>query len=247
MKLRWTLKVLGREFDLVEAVILVSIELVLFYLGSKIIASVIASDAAKAVVLIVLALLIAGAPICYLYGPPWSSKQPQKLVQFNLGGSQSAGPLPPPVAPSVQEPEPEKKPTIPELEARLRIERANAYRWEYAYLNYQLVLRTQAVLDWLYRQKDQPPPALPWFRTYFSGVSTNEQDAMLDVLEQHYLILYVGECIQLTPKGCEYVEWRGLDSVPRWIAAMAERKAAQQQAAAAAESVTPPDQATSSE
>lgn len=87
-------------------------------------------------------------------------------------------------------------------------ERANAVLWEYKYLNYFLVRGTQAVLDWLATQQ---PIALRMFDNIFQNIiaDANERAAILTALQNHHLIDTTGDLIQVTPKGREYLQWRG--------------------------------------
>lgn len=97
-------------------------------------------------------------------------------------------------------------------------ERANAYLWEYRYLNYFLAQSTQFVLDWL-RNYNQPVS-----RSLFDNIwtplipSVEERQAILNALQAHYLIQMSAEgLVEVTPKGHEYVEWRGPLPPPRQI------------------------------
>lgn len=105
--------------------------------------------------------------------------------------------------------------TLKSLEQFVLAERARAYLWEYRYLNYFLVLGTQRVLDWL--------ASLPAATTVsaFDAVwhplipSAEQRRTILSVLESHNLIYFRGELIEVTPKGREYIQWRGpLSSLP---------------------------------
>lgn len=88
-------------------------------------------------------------------------------------------------------------------------ERANAYLWEYKYLNYFLAYRTQQVLDWFVTT------AAPVSRSLFDNVwmslilEVEERQAILAALNAHYLIMLNGDLISVTPKGREYQAWRG--------------------------------------
>jgi hypothetical protein len=240
-------RILGRDIDLIELAIGEAMGLAVIGLAGWFITDALTSDWAKAVALVSVVALVILAPILFLYGPPWSSKSPQNPITLNIGGGapQATEPVPPPLEKAPPEPEEKTKtPSVPELQARVELWRASAYRWEYAYLNYALVLRTQAVLDWLYQQREQAPIALAWYRTFFAGAPPKEQEAMLNVLEQHYLLTYVSdEAVKITPKGTEYVEWRGPDFVTNWFRRLVEQ---QQKKKAAQAEEKPIDQATSS-
>ncbi|MBI1337578.1 MAG: hypothetical protein GC164_11515 [Phycisphaera sp.] len=88
-------------------------------------------------------------------------------------------------------------------------ERANAYLWEYRYLNYFLAYQTQQVLDWLV------PMSAPISRSLFDNIWTpyipivQERDAIINALQAHYLIGMDSGLISVTPKGQEYHQWRG--------------------------------------
>jgi hypothetical protein len=91
-----------------------------------------------------------------------------------------------------------------------RAERAKAYLWEYRYLNYFLVLNTQRVLDWLAGLKERTTYSMydSWWLPIIP--SANERRAIINALEAHHLvILHEGELIEVTPKGREYIAWRG--------------------------------------
>jgi len=91
----------------------------------------------------------------------------------------------------------------------IKHERANAYLWEYRYLNLYLVRSTQTVLDWL---AGLTPPISAGLvdnqlQTWISDA--NERTAILGALANHHLIQVQGGLIDVTPKGREYLEWRG--------------------------------------
>lgn len=98
---------------------------------------------------------------------------------------------------------------IETVRALYNAERARAYFWEYSYLNYYLVPSTQRVLDWF--ASVTAPVSLSLFDTLWLPTITDakERKAILDALEKHYLIVIVNELISVTPKGHEYIEWRG--------------------------------------
>ncbi|MFN3698369.1 MAG: hypothetical protein ACK4VO_13100 [Pseudobdellovibrio sp.] len=91
----------------------------------------------------------------------------------------------------------------------VKLWRAAAYIWEYRYLNYFLQFRTQQVLDWLYDCKEAVP--VPVATSFWTNIipSANERDSIVGALTKHYLISIEGEKITITPKGIEYVEFRG--------------------------------------
>ena len=96
-----------------------------------------------------------------------------------------------------------------EIENLIKSERANAYQWEYRYLNHFLVRGTQVVLDWL---ASIPQPVSIHFASSFwlpAIPSTDERVAIVKALEAHQLIQVKGDGMEVTPKGREYLQWRG--------------------------------------
>lgn len=93
----------------------------------------------------------------------------------------------------------------------LRSLTANAYLWEYRYLNYFLVRATQIVLDWFVGLDSSVTRArydAVWLPII---VSPEQRRAILDALANHHLIQIdsVTDLVSVTPKGREYHEWRG--------------------------------------
>ena len=91
----------------------------------------------------------------------------------------------------------------------LGAERARAALWEYRYLNFFLARRTQEFLDWL---ANLPIPTTVMFADAFwmpSVPDANERKAVLNALMTHHLVQLKGELIEVTPKGKEYIKWRG--------------------------------------
>lgn len=89
-------------------------------------------------------------------------------------------------------------------------ERARAYLWEYRYLNYFLVPSTQRVLDWLAGLKERTTYST--YDAWWLRVVPNptERRAIINALESHHLVmLHEGDLIEVTPKGHEYIGWRG--------------------------------------
>ena len=88
-------------------------------------------------------------------------------------------------------------------------ERARAALWEYRYLNYFLVPTTQRVLDWLASLTTRTTVSL--FDTFWLPMIPNaeERTAIINALQAHHLIVLTGELIEVTPKGREYINWRG--------------------------------------
>ena len=95
------------------------------------------------------------------------------------------------------------------VESILKAERATSYLWEYRYLNYFLVYKTQVVLDWLISLK-QPTTYRHFDATLLPLIpSANERGAIINVLQAHHLIQVKDGAVQVTPKGMEYQHWRG--------------------------------------
>jgi hypothetical protein len=91
----------------------------------------------------------------------------------------------------------------------IQSERANAALWEYRYLNFYLVRSTQAVLDWLAASPQAPSVNLVDSYLQPFVVDANERKAILDALQKHHLITVSAGLIEVTPKGREYLQWRG--------------------------------------
>jgi hypothetical protein len=102
-------------------------------------------------------------------------------------------------------------------EHRVRTERERAHLWEYRYLNYFLVPRTQLVLDWL---ATRPPTSYATYDAWMLPYVQNplERQAMVDALRNHHLIAVDSDMISVTEKGREYILWRG--PVQRFMAGM---------------------------
>ena len=103
---------------------------------------------------------------------------------------------------------PQQKQSVEQL---IRSHIATAYIWEYRYLNFFLVRVTQQVLDWL--------SGLPQATTYahYDSIwlpitpSANERQAIINALDAHHLIqIDANGMISVTPKGYEYLKWRGV-------------------------------------
>lgn len=96
-----------------------------------------------------------------------------------------------------------------EIENLIKSERANAYQWEYRYLNHFLVRGTQVVLDWL--ASIPQPVSIHFASSFWLPIipSTDDRVAIVKALEAHQLIQVKGDAIEVTPKGREYSQWRG--------------------------------------
>jgi hypothetical protein len=96
------------------------------------------------------------------------------------------------------------------LKQLVKSERASRYLWEYRFLNYFLVRKTQDVLDWLI--SCEKPPTIELFDNFWFHVipDKTEREAVFNALNEHTLIqLTDGALISVTPKGEEYQKWRG--------------------------------------
>jgi hypothetical protein len=92
----------------------------------------------------------------------------------------------------------------------LQSERANAYLWEYRYLNLFLARSTQLVLDWFGTL--QQPMSMHLVDSYLLPLvpSAQERAAIITALESHHLIfLTPANLVEISPKGREYLQWRG--------------------------------------
>lgn len=91
----------------------------------------------------------------------------------------------------------------------IQSERANAALWEYRYLNYFLARSTQLVLDWLGTL--QQPISANLIDSHLQAfiIDAQERMAILTALQNHHLITMENNLVQITPKGREYLQWRG--------------------------------------
>lgn len=97
----------------------------------------------------------------------------------------------------------------------IRSERATALLWEYRYLNYYLARTTQIVLDDL---AHRAPVSLRQFDSELMVAIRDpmERQAILQALRTHHLVSVQGDLIEVTPKGREYLQWRGpLPPIPK--------------------------------
>jgi hypothetical protein len=88
-------------------------------------------------------------------------------------------------------------------------ERARATLWEYRYLNCFFARDTQRVLDWLASLDTRTTS--PMFDSFWLPLipRAEERRTIINVLEAHNLIALRGEVIEVTPKGHDYLRWRG--------------------------------------
>ena len=117
--------------------------------------------------------------------------------------------LPNPTPPKLPEGVSVPPETLKLLQQAMLAERARAYLWEYRYLNYFLVLSTQRVLDWL--ASLSAAITVTAYDTFWQPLipSAEQRRTILAVLESHNLIVFRGDLIEVTPKGREYIQWRG--------------------------------------
>jgi hypothetical protein len=96
-----------------------------------------------------------------------------------------------------------------ELRQIIHSERVNAFIWEYKYLNHYLAPSTQRVLDWFATLPDKISQRL--FDNLWTPciASAQERAAILLALQSHYLIDVSNDLIGITPKGKEYLQFRG--------------------------------------
>jgi len=95
------------------------------------------------------------------------------------------------------------------VEDLVRAERAAAALWEYRYLNYYLVQGPQRVLDWLAGLPN--PASLRFYDSFWLPLipSAIERQSIINALQQHNLVALHDDLIEVTPKGHEYLQWRG--------------------------------------
>jgi hypothetical protein len=98
---------------------------------------------------------------------------------------------------------------LDEIKQLLDAERARSYLWEYRYLNYFLVYHTQQVLDWFASLPSQA--SLSLFDSAWLPLipGADERRAVINALQAHHLIQLRGDLVEVTPKGREYIGWRG--------------------------------------
>ena len=134
-----------------------------------------------------------------------TTSQLEKATEALPNAEVGVPPAPPPQLPqNVLTPE-----QVQQIEDAFKAERARAALWEYRYLNYFLARSTQHVLDWLGGLGVNTTTAmLDSFWLPFIP-SAAERNAIITALQAHHLIQIHGEVIEVTPKGREYIQWRG--------------------------------------
>lgn len=104
------------------------------------------------------------------------------------------------------------EPQLQAVEQIIRSYKATGYLWEYRFLNYFLVRGTQAVLDWV--AISNQPIAYTQYDAFWLPLIplAIERQNIIDALQAHHLIYldYQMNTISISPKGREYVEWRGV-------------------------------------
>jgi hypothetical protein len=149
----------------------------------------------------------------------------RRIAKIKVGGSEvstsqidrSAEALQSPASPALVASS-EPAPVLPEgvdqdsgrrLLEMIHSERTRAVLWEYRFLNLFLVHHTQQALDWLVSLPERPSLAFADARMQGLISSAKERVAVLVALESHALVRVVDGLIEVTPKGREYVQWRG--------------------------------------
>ena len=165
------------------------------------------------VTLIWLAVLTYG--FFYLVGPPWASRVAVNLIPPDSNQQQPAKDEDENKLPiTLEDSEVPSKQHLPNeemerIDREMKAERAAARYWEYMYLNHFYVPRTQVMLVWF--GSLECPVALPVFNSIWvcKALDGEQLRTTLDVLTSHFMIQFVGDKIEITPKGREYVAWRG--------------------------------------
>jgi len=117
---------------------------------------------------------------------------------------------PPPALPPSLDPN-----ELEQVKQLLDAERTRAYLWEYRYLNYFLVYHTQQVLDWFASLPSATSLSL-FDSAWLPFIpSAEERRAIIDALQAHHLIQLRGDHVEVTPKGRDYIAWRGPLAQPK--------------------------------
>jgi len=86
--------------------------------------------------------------------------------------------------------------------------RSIAYIWEYRYLNYYLVHNTKKVLYW-FSTREFPINYTSYNAYWMTRIpDIRQRETILNVLQNHYLILRDGDTYSISPKGLEYIQFR---------------------------------------
>jgi hypothetical protein len=119
-------------------------------------------------------------------------------------------PPPTPAEGSAAKPDPASSASeAKDFKDRYEAERAKAYLWEYRYLNLFLAPMTQRVLDWFagFNGRTTLSAADSYWLPFISVAQ--ERIAIMNALQAHYLIIINNDFVEITPKGREYIQWRG--------------------------------------
>ena len=152
------------------------------------------------------ALLLRVAKIRLPGGTEVSTSQ---IIKTEEAAEDKPAPKPPAADPPPSLPSSLNERELDEVKQLLDAERARAYLWEYRYLNCFLVYHTQQVLDWF---ASLPSPAsLALFDSAWLPLipGADERRAVINALQAHLLIQLRGDLVEVTPKGREYIGWRG--------------------------------------
>jgi len=86
---------------------------------------------------------------------------------------------------------------------------ARATFWEYQFLNRFLVVDTQRILDWFASLPQRT--TLEMYDSYWTPLIQNpaERNAIIVALHNHHLISISNGLVEVSPKGRDYLRWRG--------------------------------------
>jgi len=97
----------------------------------------------------------------------------------------------------------------PSVMSLVKAERERAYLWEYRYLNLFLVRGTQLVLEWFAARES--PTTFQVYDGWWSSLvlDPSERFARVAILKSHHLLVESNGVLSVSPKGGEYLDWRG--------------------------------------
>lgn len=191
--------------DTVKVITIGAVEGLAGWIATALISSALQDETAKAWLLGLIWLSLIASAFFILVGVPWN-KDRQPLVTPLASTTKQ------PQISDVEQQKPRVEQDTPDdpsaLKEQLVIERMNARWWEYQYLNYFLVYKTQLSLDWL--ASHGKPVLFSVFNSACLPIIQNneERQRIIDVLVAHYLVEVIGDKLAITGKGMEYVEWR---------------------------------------
>jgi hypothetical protein len=145
-----------------------------------------------------------------LKGPgfEWSASQVERAAEAGTApsGSMVTGTADAPSVPTGLTLSPEDQSRLADI---IRAEHARAALWEYRFLNLYLAPHTQMVLDWFATIPNRP--TIQFCDEYWSAAIPNldERKAVLNALLSHQLLQATGPLLEITPKGREYLKFRG--------------------------------------